>query len=94
MNKHLKHILYLSIWTFTVVVVWIVVLVVQQASQTALSSDVLEAAEPIDASFDAQALHRLGDRVLIPVDLSSPAPEFELVEIIEPVVPENETEEQ
>lgn len=79
MNKHLKHILYLSIWTFTVVVVWIAVLVFLQVSDTKLSDEVLEAAEPIDPSFDTAALGDLERRVEVPVDLSSSAPEFDVV---------------
>lgn len=80
MNKHLKHIFYLSVWTLTAVVVWVSILIFSQSNRTNLEQEVLDAASPLSPSFDRGALDALKQRTRVNVDLSSSPPSFSVIE--------------
>lgn len=76
MNNALRHIAYLSIWTFTVIVVWITLSVYLQSVEVKTPAEILEASTPLQPSFDRPALDALEDRVAVPINLSAPGVNF------------------
>lgn len=69
MNKHFRHILYLSIWSATIVVVWITVLVFTQQEQQALPEDTVQNSEPIEPVFKQDVFRMLQERSQVPAQL-------------------------
>lgn len=76
MNNGLRHIVYLSVWTFTVIFVWISLSIYFKSTETHASAEVTEAIKPLPASFDREAIEGLQNRVEVPVDLSVPGVSF------------------
>lgn len=77
MNNGLRHIVYLSVWTFTVIFVWVCLSIYFKSNETHASAEVTEAVAPLPATFDREALEGLQNRINVPVDLSVPGVSFE-----------------
>lgn len=84
MNNNLRQIVYLLIWTFTVIVVWVILSVYFRSIQTKSSPEVLEAVKPLPNSFDQEALEKITNRAQIPVSLSDPGVSFQKEESSSP----------
>lgn len=81
MNNNLRQVVYLLIWTFTVIVVWVALSVYFRIIQPKSSPDVIEAMKPLPNSFDREALEGIQERTQIPVSLTDPGVSFEESEL-------------
>lgn len=66
----LKNILYLSLLTTFVIIVWIILSVYNNYVTSTISSPLNRKIIPIESSFDTKTLEDLGKRHVIPVDFT------------------------
>lgn len=77
MRRHVRHILYLSVLTFTVVLVWVGLGIYHSRVASQVSPEVAELIEPISPQFDAEMLNILRARKQVPYNLSESVASFQ-----------------